>query len=244
VGKRRAALKLYCNALGRIRHSRGFGIHSPFAFSFVLRVLREKCAYYAYADIESRRRLAVSLGAERHESSRPRIISLKNAKMLFRIACYFNPRAMIQIGTSYGVSTSAVLDVSSTSRLVIYRGGKSYDVIFDEVTRGYSERLVEAGSIDEAFAVYERINSGGVPFLMVNSLDDDKAVSDCSRLAAELLENEGVVVARNLLVDGKVVDFVRNITESLGHGMSFTNGRLIVIVGYRHLPRQRFNLWF
>lgn len=39
-----------------LRHSGGFGIHSPFAFSFVTRVLHEKAAYYAYGKLPRDRR--------------------------------------------------------------------------------------------------------------------------------------------------------------------------------------------
>lgn len=245
MGKARSALKLYCNALGRLRHSKGFGIHSPFAFSFVLRVLREKCAYYAYADIAARRRLAQKLIAPGLKGSdSPRIISLKNARMLFRIVCYFNPKNIVQIGTSYGVSTSAALDVSTSSRLIIYRGSDAYNDIFDAVTAKFAGRISEAASVDDAFRRYFDVNRDGRDFLMVNSLDGDRAVEDCTRHASRLLDREGVIVARNLLSDERVVQFVRNVTESLTYGMTFTNGRLIIIVGYKHLPRQRFNLWF
>ena len=245
MGKAKSTLKLYCNALGRLRHSKGFGIHSPFAFSFVLRVLREKCAYYAYSDIEERRRLAIRLVAE-EEGEHPRIISQKNAKMLFRIACYFNPSNMVQIGTSYGVSTTAVLDVSSTSKLVIYKGASSHDKIYDAVTEGHARQIIAAGSIDDAFRIYAKLNSdnSGRPFLIVNSLDDEAAMADCVRHGREVLEREGVIVARNLLVSDLVVGFVREVTSELDYGMTFTNGRIVVIVGYKHLPRQRFNLWF
>ena len=51
-------------------------------------------------------------------------------------------------------------------------------------------------------------------------------------------------MARNLLVSDLVVGFVREVTSELDYGMTFTNGRIVVIVGYKHLPRQRFNLWF
>ncbi|MDE5935472.1 MAG: hypothetical protein K2G95_06855 [Muribaculaceae bacterium] len=41
------------NWLKRLRSSRGFGIHSPFAYDFVVNVLRERCLYYAYSNIEN-----------------------------------------------------------------------------------------------------------------------------------------------------------------------------------------------
>lgn len=40
--------------LKRLRSSRGFGIHSPFAYNFVLNVLRERYPYYAYDEIIER----------------------------------------------------------------------------------------------------------------------------------------------------------------------------------------------
>ncbi|MCM1503852.1 MAG: hypothetical protein NC127_01475 [Muribaculum sp.] len=244
MGKIRANLKLYVNALGRLRHSKGFGIHSPFAFNFVLRVLREKWAYYAYSDIESMRDCLQRI-VDEMPGEHPRLISLKNAKMLFRIACYFNPKAILQIGASYGLSTTAVLEVSSKSKLVIYKGKQCYGEIFDQITHSVSERIESASSIAEAFSLYRAQNSdNGVPFLMVNSFDDDSAVEECLGHASSILDKEGVVVVRNLLVDERVVQFVRRLVVPLEYGMSFTNGRLLVIVAYKHLPRQRFNLWF
>ncbi|MDE6270654.1 MAG: hypothetical protein K2M12_07375 [Muribaculaceae bacterium] len=35
----------------RLRHSRGFGVHSPFAYRFIREVLRGPYAFYAYADL-------------------------------------------------------------------------------------------------------------------------------------------------------------------------------------------------
>lgn len=46
-------LKLTGNPLWwqRLRHGRGFGVHSPFAFRFILEVLNERLPYYAYDTI-------------------------------------------------------------------------------------------------------------------------------------------------------------------------------------------------
>ena len=41
----------------RWRHSRGFGIHSPFAYDLIVNTLRERrCRYYLYAAIEANHR--------------------------------------------------------------------------------------------------------------------------------------------------------------------------------------------
>ena len=116
-------LKRLLTSFNRYKRSKGFGVHSPFAFYLILNVLRERLPYYAYANIELRSNMALNLSARisRHR----RVISIKNAKMLFRIACYFNPQSIMQIGTTYGVSTTAILDVSSRSQLVICRGSET-----------------------------------------------------------------------------------------------------------------------
>ena len=107
----------YCTALSRYHKSNGFGIHSPFAFNFVLNVLRERLPYYSYSDIDAdRHRLIRSLRFRRVRHQR--IISSKNAKMLFRVANYFNPQCIMQIGTNYGMSGRTLLRVSSSSQLL------------------------------------------------------------------------------------------------------------------------------
>lgn len=68
--------------LRRWRRSQGFGVHSPFAFSFIREVLRERrCAYYAYADIA--REVACREGA----------ISEKDALLLYRVVVNLSPAA-------------------------------------------------------------------------------------------------------------------------------------------------------
>lgn len=75
--------------LKRAWRSRGFGIHSPFAFRFVTRVLREDGEYYAYREL---RRIA-------HSGARFADLSL-----LFRIICCFSPS---EVGVFGGLSVQA-----------------------------------------------------------------------------------------------------------------------------------------
>lgn len=63
----------------RIRHRCGYGIHSPFAFSFVTGVVYEAWPYYAYAPL--RRRWPVL----------PAGLRRKDAQLLFRLANFCHP---------------------------------------------------------------------------------------------------------------------------------------------------------
>lgn len=70
----------------RWRHGRGFGIHSPFAYDFITRTLRERMPYYAYERIDA----AAHRGDGRLSSCKLRLI--------FRIAVRFNPSKAAVIG--------------------------------------------------------------------------------------------------------------------------------------------------
>ncbi len=74
--------KRYYTALFRLKRSKGYGIHSPFAFHFVIRVLRERNPFYAYEHIDKSRRL------------------------LFRVACNFKPDKILLIGAEKKTETA------------------------------------------------------------------------------------------------------------------------------------------
>lgn len=71
----------------RWRHGRGFGVHSPFAYDFITRTLRERLPYYAYHNIDV---LAAEQSLNRTE--------LKRLRLIFRIAVRVNPVAAAIVG--------------------------------------------------------------------------------------------------------------------------------------------------
>lgn len=87
----RTGLKL----LYKIRHHRGHGIHSPFVFNLITKVIEEKTPYHAYEDIE------YAL-----ESAHIRNSSLsKEDKLFFRLVNYFSAQHILEIGSGYGTTT-------------------------------------------------------------------------------------------------------------------------------------------
>lgn len=65
----------------RLRHGRGFGVHSPFAYRFIREVLRERCAYYGYTTADA---VAAAWPAGR-----------RGARLLLRVAAFAQPRLVL-----------------------------------------------------------------------------------------------------------------------------------------------------
>jgi predicted O-methyltransferase YrrM len=117
LGKR--FLRYYFTAL----NSKGHGMHSPFVFDFILRVLNNKAGYQPPKAIEMQRQLLLSdqtvlpvidLGAgSRRPSSQKTVSRLartalkpkKYGQLLFRLASHYQPGTIIELGTSLGITT-------------------------------------------------------------------------------------------------------------------------------------------
>lgn len=65
--------------LQRLRHGRGFGVHSPWAYRFIREVLRESLPYYAYPEVDALARAADWPGGR------------EQARLLMRISAFMQP---------------------------------------------------------------------------------------------------------------------------------------------------------
>lgn len=106
-------------------HSKGHGMHSPFVYRFIREVLQDRTIYPEYRQWKTwREKLlrdhsllfmqemgAGSITGSRSHKSVSGLLktaakSPRTAKLLFRIARYFQPDRIIELGTSIGMSTA------------------------------------------------------------------------------------------------------------------------------------------
>lgn len=73
--------------LKRLRHRKGYGVHSPFAYDFLRDVVYEKNHYYAYEDID--KRLKGNLWQ--------RLCQRKRERLLFRLQNWCGERPFIHV---------------------------------------------------------------------------------------------------------------------------------------------------
>lgn len=99
-------IKDYINkSVRRIKHRKGFGVHSPFAYSIITDVIEEKSAYYAYSRIN-------------RTYSKATPISFKVACLLLRLANRFKARKIVEIGCDGGFSLLPLILTDSRNEIV------------------------------------------------------------------------------------------------------------------------------
>jgi predicted O-methyltransferase YrrM len=125
-------------------NGKGHGMHSPFVFDFILNVLNNKKGYEAPTEIETLRKQLLSdkavvaiedLGAgSRVQSSKQRAISslAKNAvkpkkysQLLYRLVRHYQPKTIIELGTSLGITTSYLSKANPSAKVVTIEGSEA-----------------------------------------------------------------------------------------------------------------------
>jgi len=86
----------------KIRFRKGFGVHSPFVYNLITKVIEDKNAYYAFEKIEKFRQQLLNDKDLSAITSRETQSAAYGA-LLFRMVNFFNCRNVIEIGSSTGV---------------------------------------------------------------------------------------------------------------------------------------------
>lgn len=125
----------------RFRYRKGYGVHSPFAFSLLTDVVYERRPYYAYEMLDE---LAESMGKVPRYSRRVN-------RLLFRLVNYFRPERIVEVGTGGGISlrymAAGRVDADCVS-LCEEVPDEAVSLLFDECKNG----RLQAGPIKESLA--------------------------------------------------------------------------------------------
>lgn len=117
------------------------GIHSPFVFDFNEEVVKDVYKYYCFDEIESIRAkleltekkidvLDLGAGSRVSNHTQRKISNIaktalkptKQAQLLFKLAKYFQPDTILEIGTSLGISTSYLSKSCPDAKVISLEG--------------------------------------------------------------------------------------------------------------------------
>jgi predicted O-methyltransferase YrrM len=132
-------------------NGKGHGIHSPFVFDFIEKVLNDKKEYPFYHAIEQQRKLLLKdksvievedFGAGSAViKTRQRVVkdiaasSLKPTKfsqLLFRMVQYYQPKTVLELGTSFGITTAYLATGNKSATIFTCEGAKNIAQIAEQ----------------------------------------------------------------------------------------------------------------
>ena len=114
--------------------------------------------------------------------------------------------------------------------------------IYESITSEITHRIHDFDDVSEAIENYYTSLNNIAPFIIVNHIDNNsKKVIDA---ATKAINNEGIIIVCNINKCSTMKKTWNEIKSTMNHGMSFSNEKIGIIVGYKHLPLQHFSLWF
>lgn len=229
-------LKRYRTALARHHRSRGFGIHSPSAYKFVTQVLRERLPYYAYGDLRNLRK-ALQAAGERRPSDH-------EARLLFRIVNHFAPQHILLVGADSALTVAAMLMPSSLTD--VYASGD--DQRLTDIVRqlgNLADRVLPYVELKIALFDYMAafLDRSKRPFVLINALPDAECAALVPRVLDEWLQDECVIIIRDLHRDPEMCRLWQHARQAMPHGHTYTNHKTAILVARPRIPREHFDLW-
>lgn len=167
-------------------NGKGHGMHSPFVFEFIKKIMNDKTVYPEYEKVEALRDLLLNdstvlevedmgAGSAIDKKNKRSISSIaKNAakpkkfgQLLFRMIKYYQPKTILELGTSLGTTTSYISFAKPDARLKTMEGSreiaeaakrnfKSLDIRNIEIIEGNFDNILSSvvrglSTVDFAF---------------------------------------------------------------------------------------------
>lgn len=170
------------------QNGNGHGVHSPFVFDFIIHVLNDKKKYEPYQKIERLRQQLLSNSSSIEvedfgagsavipfkirrikDIAASSLKKKKYAQLLFRIVKYYHPNNIVELGTSFGTSTSYLTSANPHSHVTTFEGAKNIAAIalnnFKEL--GLDNIQLKQGSFDKTLNPFIE-TSQNVDFLFID----------------------------------------------------------------------------
>jgi predicted O-methyltransferase YrrM len=138
---KRILLQKYLHYYFTASNGKGHGIHSPFVFDFVQNVLNDKRQFYTYTTIEYLRGILLNnqttlhvedlgAGSTVSKTQTRTVASIakhaaknkKLAQLLFRVAHFYQPSTILELGTSLGISAAYLASACPNAKLYSIEG--------------------------------------------------------------------------------------------------------------------------
>ncbi|MBI2729785.1 MAG: class I SAM-dependent methyltransferase [Sphingobacteriales bacterium] len=132
-------------------NGKGHGTHSPYVYDFIEQVLNDDRDFYAYSEIENLRKTLLKeertievqdfgAGSALINTKQRKVADIaryslkpkKYAQLLFRMVNYYQPKHILEIGTSLGITTCYLAKPGNNTKVTTMEGADSIAAIAQE----------------------------------------------------------------------------------------------------------------
>ena len=186
-------LKKYCiKSFRKLRYRKGFGVHSPFAYDLITTVIEERCRYYSYNAIELFLKKTLYPRMDHTKLLHQKKMERKKTRLLFRLVNRFNPQTILEIGTSWGISSLYMNAPHSAARQLCIEPDAEIAQVAKEVIKQSNIQLLSAHFDALPTETIEKLNP--IEFVLIHASRSELSVEKVLGQIAPSLSPEAVVV--------------------------------------------------
>jgi predicted O-methyltransferase YrrM len=177
----------YLNYYITASNGKGHGVHSPFVFEFITKVLNDKTVYPPYKKLEEHRLFSLmdettitvnDLGAGSVQSksetrtirsiARYAVKPKKFGQLLYRIVRYYQPSTVVEMGTSLGITTAYLAKANPNGKVYTFEGAEEILSVAKEMFQNLKIENIETiqGNFDHTLlSVIDQLSAVGFAFI-------------------------------------------------------------------------------
>lgn len=178
----------------KLRYRKGFGVHSPFAYDLITSVIEEQNRYYSYNAIETFLRKILYPHLSSDKLAIQKRIEKKKSTLLFRLINRFKPKTVLEIGTSWGISTLYMSAPYSGIRQICIEPDEVVAALTKEVLQNASSGVRLISGSFSSLPQKEIKALSPVDFVLIHASRNALPVEDTIRQISPFLSTEAVVV--------------------------------------------------
>ena len=211
-----------------IRYRKGFGVHSPFVFDLITKVIEEKCPYYSFQDIELLRKKMLFCTdqityADRQNRGKLRSRTLgeivrreaihpKHGALLFRLVNYFKSQNILQLGPTMGLSTLYLTSYAAGLRCIALETVPEFGRISKRVFEQAAHNPIDLRVGSYAALLPQALQDlGSVDFVFFNTLYEQEHNLELFNACAKYAHDNTVFVFEGIKESGKMRAFWRDV---------------------------------
>jgi predicted O-methyltransferase YrrM len=235
-------IKLY----RKIRYRKGYGVHSPFVYNLITKVIEEKTPFYAFEEIEHFRKKLLSGKNELSIITAKETQHANYGKFLFRMVNFFKCRNIIQIGSSTGVM-GLYLTLASRTQSECYlleeRSGLMQAVTDFALAHNLKKLHFREGAYEETLKTLQAtIPEADLIFInqIPNSIEIEKVILLCK----PLIKKTSILILNDIVKNKKVKNFWQLLKSHPQTRVMMDLYALGIIFFNDKLPKQHYKTYF